>query len=283
MSDTKMIAESKRKTEKVSACDLRMKNTSLLAEYAHEMHQFIRQKAYETQVQFDKTLVYLCGGAIALCYGLFANAYSASLAQLLFLGILCWGICCFLALIDMVVLRWYFSQVSSRYYNLYDVMNEQVRITQEMVDLDKVLQEELSKINKTPDITPEIFVENRLTEKQGAELSQEYEAAKIRLDRSIEKTELMLRDLNKQSKSFPTSNFFKLVFFVLGAICFFVFVYRLHIVKVEQLSSVPEAVPNNSPVVECKESQAVTNCAKESQEKRATQEANPSKQETRDK
>lgn len=283
MSDTKMIAESKRKTEKVSACDLRMKNTSLLAEYAHEMHQFIRQKAYETQVQFDKTLVYLCGGAIALCYGLFANTHSESLARLLFCAILSWGMCCFVALMDMVVLRWYFPQISSSYYNLYDVMNEQVRITQEMVDLDKVLQEELSKINKTPDITPEIFVENRLTEKQGAELSQEYEAAKIRLDRSIEKTELMLRDLNKQSKSFPTSNFFKLVFFVLGAICFFVFVYRLHIVKVEQLSSVPEAVPNNSPVVECKESQAVTNCAKEAQEKRATQEANPSKQETSDK
>ena len=260
-------SENERKEKPVSAHDLQMKNTSLLAEYAHEMHQFIRQKAYETQVQFDKTLVYLCGGAIALCYGLFANAYSASLAQLLFLGILCWGI-------YMVVLRWYFPQVSSRYYNLYDVMNEQVRITQEMVDLDKVLQEELSKINKTPDIAPEIFIENRLTEKQGIELSQRHEAAKIRLDRSIEQTELMLRDLNKQSKSFPTSNFFKLVFFVLGAICFFVFVYRLHIVKAEQLSSVPEAVQNNSHVVECKASQAVTNCVEDAKEKRVTQEAN---------
>ncbi|MBQ6141641.1 MAG: hypothetical protein IJI54_10205 [Kiritimatiellae bacterium] len=267
-------SENERKEKPVSAHDLQMKNTSLLAEYAHEMHQFIRQKAYETQVQFDKTLVYLCGGAIALCYGLFANTHSESLARLLFCAILSWGMCCFVALIDMVVLRWYFPQISSRYYNLYDLMNEQVRIIEEAIVLDKVLQEELSKIDKTSDITPEILIGNGLTEKQGAELSQEYEAVKIRFNRSIEQTELMLRDLNKESKSFPASNFFKLVFFVFGAIFFFVFVYRLHIVKAEQLSSVPEVVPNNSPVVECKESQAVTNCAKEAQEKRATQEVN---------
>ena len=170
-------SENERKEKPVSTHDLQMKNTSLLAEYAHEMHQFIRQKAYETQVQFDKTLVYLCGGAIALCYGLFANTHSESLARLLFLAILNWGICCFLALIDMVVLRWYFPQISSRYYNLYDVMNEQVRIIEEAIGLDKVLREEFSKINKTLDITPEIFIENRLTEKQGIELSRRHEAA----------------------------------------------------------------------------------------------------------
>ena len=267
--------DNEKKDGKVSAHDLQTKNTSLFADYAHEMHLFIRQKAYETQVQFDKTLVYLCGGAIVLCYRLFANANSESLARLLFCAILSWAICCVYSLMDMVFLRWYFPQISSSYYNLYDVMNEQVSLTKTAVDLERRLQEKLSKINKTSDITPEILIGNGLTEKQGAALSQEYEAVKIRLDRSIEQTELMLRDLNKQSKSFPTSNFFKLVFFVLGAICFFVFVYRLHIVKAEQLSSVPEAVPNNSPVLACKESQAATNCAKESQEKHANQEVDP--------
>ena len=173
----------------------------------------------------------------------------------------------------MVVLRWYFPQVSSRYYNLYDVMNEQVRITQEMVDLDKVLQEELSKINKTPDITPEIFVENRLTEKQGAELSQRYEAAKIRLGRSIGQTELMLRDLNKQSKSFPASNCFKLLFFVFGAALFFVFTYFSHIGKIEKFPCVQETQPSNRPVMESKESQTETNCVKVIQEKREAKKA----------
>ena len=266
-------SENERKEKPVSAHDLQMKNTSLLAEYAHEMHQFIRQKAYETQVQFDKTLVYLCGGAIALCYGLFANTHSGSLARLLFAAIICWGICCVLALIDMFVLRWYFPQISSRYYNLYDVMNEQVRLTKAIVDYDKILQEEISKINKDPDITPDIFVENRLTEKQGAELSQQYESVKMEHNRLMERTRTLLCDLNKQSKSFPASNFFKLLFFVLGAICFFVFAYRSHIVKAEQLSSVPETVPSNRPAIDRKESQPVTNCVKGIQEKRATLEA----------
>ena len=266
-------SESERKEKTVSVYDLQMKNTSLLADYAHEMHQFIRQKAYETQVQFDKTLVYLCGGAIALCYGLFANTHSESLARLHFITILCWGICCVLALIDMFVLRLYFPQISSRYYNLYDVMNDQVCLTKAIVDYDRVLQEEISKINKTPDITSEILVENKLTEKQGAELSQRHEVTKMRLDRSIGRAELMLRDLNKQSKSFPATNFFKLLFFVLGAICFFVFVYQSHIVKTEQLPCVPETPPSNRPAIEHKESQPVTNCVKGVQEKRATLEA----------
>ena len=273
MSDAEMSATNKEKTEKVSVHSLQLKNTSLFAEYAHEMHQFIRQKAYETQVQFDKTLVYLCGGAIALCYGLFANTHSGSLARLLFAAIICWGICCVLALIDMFVLHWYFPQVSSRYYNLYDVMNEQVRLTKAIVDYDKILQEEISKINKDPDITPDIFVENRLTEKQGAELSQLYESVKMEHNRLMERTRTLLCDLNKQSKSFPASNFFKLLFFVLGAICFFVFAYRSHIVKAEQLSSVPETVPSNRPAIDRKESQPVTNCVKGIQEKRATLEA----------
>ena len=237
-------SESERKEKTVSVYDLQMKNTSLLADYAHEMHQFIRQKAYETQVQFDKTLVYLCGGAIALCYGLFANTHSESLARLLFITILCWGICCVLALIDMFVLRLYFPQISSRYYNLYDVMNDQVCLTKAIVDYDRVLR-----------------------------VSQRHEVTKMRLDRSIGRAELMLRDLNKQSKSFPATNFFKLLFFVLGAICFFVFVYQSHIVKTEQLPCVPETPPSNRPAIEHKESQPVTNCVKGVQEKRATLEA----------
>ena len=265
--------DNEKKDGKVSAHDLQTKNTSLLADYAHEMHQFIRQKAYETQVQFDKTLVYLCGGAIALCYGLFANTHSASLAKLLFAAILCWAICCVYSLMDMVFLRWYFPQISSSYYNLYDLMNEQVSLTKTAVDLERRLQEELSKINKTSDITPEILVGNGLTEKQGAELSQEYEAVKIRLDRSIEQTELMLRDLNKQSKSFPASNCFKLLFFVLGAALFFVFTYVSHIGKIEKLPCVQETQPSNRPVMESKESQTATNCVKVIQEKRVTQEA----------
>lgn len=273
MSDAEMSATNKEKTEKVSVHSLQLKNTSLFAEYAHEMHQFIRQKAYETQVQFDKTLVYLCGGAIALCYGLFANTHSGSLARLLFAAIICWGICCVYALMDMVVLRGYLPQISSSYYNLYDVMNGQERITQELAALDKILQEEFSKINKAPDITPDIFVENRLTEKQGAELSQLYESVKMEHNRLMERTRTLLCDLNKQSKSFPASNFFKLLFFVLGAICFFVFAYRSHIVKAEQLSSVPETVPSNRPAIDRKESQHVTNCVKGIQEKRATLEA----------
>ncbi len=263
------------KDEKVSAYDLQMRNTSLFAEYAHETHQFIRQKAYETQVQFDKTLVYLCGGAIVLCYRLFANANSESLARLLFCAILSWAICCVYSLMDMVFLRWYFPQISSSYYNLYDVMNEQVSLTKTAVDLERRLQEELSKINKTSDITPEILIGNELTEKQGAALSQEYEAVKIRLDRSIEQTELMLRDLNKQSKSFPASNCFKLLFFVFGAALFFVFTYLSHIGKAEQLSSVPETAPSNRSVIECEGSQSVTNCVKVVQEKRETQKVDP--------
>lgn len=273
MSDAEISADSKKKDEKVSAHDLQMKNTNLLADYAHEMHQFIRQKAYETQVQFDKTLVYLCGGAIALCYGLFANANSESLARLLFCAILSWAICCVYSLMDMVFLRWYFPQISSSYYNLYDVMNEQVSLTKTAVDLERRLQEELSKINKTSDITPEILIGNGLTEKQGAALSQEYEAVKIRLDRSIEQTELMLRDLNKQSKSFPASNCFKLLFFVLGAALFFVFTYFSHIGKIEKFPCVQETQPSNRPVMESKESQTETNCVKVIQEKRVTQEA----------
>ena len=45
--------DNEKKDGKVSAYDLQTKNTSLLADYAHEMHQFIRQKTYETQVQFS--------------------------------------------------------------------------------------------------------------------------------------------------------------------------------------------------------------------------------------
>ena len=138
MSDAEISAENKNKTEKVSVHDLQMKNTSLLADYAHEMHQFIRKKAYETQVQFDKTLVYLCGGAIALCYGLFANARSELCVRLLFSAILCWGACCVYALIDMVFQRWYFPRISSSYYKLYDVMNEQVHLTKAIVDFDNL-------------------------------------------------------------------------------------------------------------------------------------------------
>ena len=263
--------DNEKKDGKVSAHDLQTKNTSLLADYAHEMHQFIRQKTYETQVQFDKTLVYLCGGAIALCYGLFANSNSESLTRLLFTAILCWGSCCVMALIDMAVLRWYFPRISSSYYNLYDVTNEQDRLTKTVVDFDKILQDELSKINKTPCVTPEIFIENRLTEKQGEELSQRHEAAMIRLNRSIERASVRLHELNKQSKSFPTSNCFKLVFFVFGAALFFVFTYFSHIGKIEKLPCVQETQPSNRPVMESKESQTATNCVKVIQEKRVTQ------------
>ena len=275
MSDAEMGAENKNEQEKVSVQDLQTKNTSLLADYAHEMHQFIRQKTYETQVQFDKTLVYLCGGAIALSYRLFANAGSELCIRLLFAALLCWGVCCVYALIDMMFLRWRFPLISYSYYKLYDAMNEQVRVVQEVVNLDKVLQEEFSKINKTPDITPEIFIEDRLTKKQGEELAKRHEAAKIQLDHTMGATISLLDDLNKQSNSFPTSNSFKLVVFVLGAVCFFVFTYFSHIDKAEQLSCVPETAPSNRPVMECKGSQVATNCVKSVQEKCETQTVDP--------
>ena len=264
------------KNEKaVSVYDLLMRNTGQLVDYAHEMHQFIRQKAYETQVQFDKTLVYLCGGAIALCYGLFTNTHSASFAKLLFAAILCWGACCACALINMVFLRWYFHQLSCGYYNLYDAMNQQVGVIQGLSALDKILQEELSKINKTPGITPEILAEDRLSEKQGVELLQQYESLKVEHNRLQKETRSQLCDFNKLSKSFPASNFLKLLFFILGAICFFVFAYRSHIVNAGQVSCVPEAVPSNRPVMECKESRSATNCVKAVQEKHETKKADP--------
>ena len=275
MSDAEISVDSKKKDEKVSAHDLQMKNTNLLTDYAHEMHQFIRQKAYETQVQFDKTLVYLCGGAIVLSYGLFATARSESLARLLFVAISSWGACCVLALINMVVLRWYFPKLSYGYYNLYDVMNEQVRVTRELAALEKMLQKEFSKINKTPGMALEILAEDRLTEKQCAELSQRYESVKIEHNRLLETTKSQLCDLNKLSKSSPASNFSKLLFFISGAICFFIFVYRSHIVNAGQLSCVPEAAPSNRPAMECKGSQAATNCVKAVHEKRETKKADP--------
>ena len=83
----------------------------------------------------------------------------------------------------------------------------------------------------------------------------------------------MLRDLNKQSKSFPASNCFKLLFFVFGAALFFVFTYFSHIGKIEKFPCVQETQPSNRPVMESKESQAATNSVKVVQEKRATQEA----------
>ena len=238
--------DEKRDEARVPLVDFRIMDVEKYAEYAHEMHQFMRQKAHETQTQFDKTLVYLCGGAIALSYGLFTSNQSGWCILLLFSSIVCWGVCCIMALLALLFQSVIISGACSGYYSLYSVLGEQSRMVREISDIEKTLKEEFLKINITPDVTPEIFSDNRLTVKQGEELHKKHEDQKARLKKSIDTTNELLLDINNGTNKMPTGNWVKLLIFVFGVCFFFAFTYFTHVYRPSQISQ-----SHKSSVREC--------------------------------
>ena len=196
-----------------SITDLCHEDLGRFIEHANEMHRIVRKQGYDIQTQFDKTLVYICCGAIALSYGLFEKLPSGSCTILLFIAIASWGLCCFLALITMALQRMLFNRVSCGFWGLSFCLGQFACIIQELDDLEQRIE----------------MASAKRKQKQYAELSSKVGISRQELLGSIKMAKAAIRDLYEGSKNYPVGNSIKIFVFVIGILCFFALLCIPHI------------------------------------------------------
>lgn len=72
-------------------------------ELVFRFHQFIREKCFEHQNKFDRTLVFLSSGAIVLAYSLFDTVTTRSSWYFLFLAMLLWAATFIVSLVEYML------------------------------------------------------------------------------------------------------------------------------------------------------------------------------------